>query len=210
MADHHDHSPNWAGRMQRLNDQGRLITQVGEGDLARLLSLRGDEDVLDLGSGTGFYTDRVAALTTGLVYALEIAPELLAHYQERGLPANVRLVRGDMTALFRAGVAPDARDSENSGSTTLVPSMVDVAVTIATWHEIDGRLDVPGVARLLRPEGRLTVVDWRKDSESWENGPPADVRYSTDEVVAALASHFSITAVENVGASMFAITARPI
>jgi hypothetical protein len=43
------------GRIQldhthRLDDLQRLETQVSEQDLARLLALRGDEDVLDLGS----------------------------------------------------------------------------------------------------------------------------------------------------------------
>ena len=191
---HHDgHRPDWAARMQRLNDLGRLQTQVSEADLSRLLALRGDENILDLGSGTGFYTDRIAALTTGLVYALELVPEMNDHYRERGLPANVRLLQGDMTDL-----APDI----------LAPDSVDVAVTMATWHEIDGRLDVPRVAAVLRSGGRLVVFDWHKHPASWDNGPPEDVRYSAEEVSAVLAPHFKVTSVDNVGESMFAVTAR--
>jgi SAM-dependent methyltransferase len=178
--------------MRRLNDVGRLRTQVGEADLCRLLALKGDENILDLGSGTGFYTDRIAALTTGFVYALEIVPEMNAHYRERGLPVNVHLLQGGMTNLD-----PD----------TLVADSVDVAITIATWHEIDSRLDVPGVAAVLRTRGRLIVIDWHKDPDSWDNGPPADIRCSADEVATAVASHFKVTSVENVGSSMFALTA---
>jgi SAM-dependent methyltransferase len=188
--------------MQRLNDEGRLASQVSETDLARLLSLRGDEDLLDLGSGTGFYTDRIAPLTTGTVYALELLPEMNEHYRERGLRRNVQLLQGDMTALevSTAGAESDP------GS--LAPESVDVAITIATWHEIGGRLDVPGLAKALRPGGRLIVVDWRKDPASWDNGPPEDVRYSTDEISDTLASHFTVTKVESVGQSMVALTAR--
>ena len=105
----HDHGHRHAGdtphRLQRLNDPRRLETQVSEHDLARLLALRGDEDVLDLGSGTGFYTDRIAALTTGTVYAVELQPEMNDHYRERGVPANVRLVHGDITALVSSAGA---------------------------------------------------------------------------------------------------------
>jgi SAM-dependent methyltransferase len=188
--------------MQRLNDEGRLTSQVSEDDLAHLLALRGTEDVLDLGSGTGFYTDRIAPLTTGTVYALELVPEMNEHYRERGLPENVRLLQGDMTALaiIPAGQSPSAD--------ALAPDSVDVAITIATWHEIGGRLDVPGLATMLRPGGRLIVIDWRKDPDSWDRGPSEDVRYSTDEVTATLSSHFGVASVKKVGAAMFALTAR--
>ena len=171
--------------MQRLNDVARLDSQVSEADLAHLLALRGTEDILDLGSGTGFYTDRISPLTTGTVYALELLSEMNEHYRERGLPGNVQLLQGDMTALqfSAAGAEPSAG--------ALAPCSVDVAITIATWHEIGGRLDVPGLAKALRPGGRLIVFDWRKDPASWDNGPPEDVRYSTDEVSATLASRQS-------------------
>ncbi len=204
---HAGHNPDWAARMERLNDTGRLSSQVSETDLARLLSIRGDEDVLDLGSGTGFYTDRIAPLTTGTVYALELLPEMLVHYRDRGIPDNVRLVTGDMTALS-AGGSPASATLEALPARDLAPETIDVAITIATWHEIYGRLDVAGVARLLRPGGRLIIVDWHKDPASWDNGPPEDVRYSPEEVKETLTSHFAVTKVENVGAAMFALTAR--
>jgi SAM-dependent methyltransferase len=189
-----------------LNDLGRLDTQISESDLARLLALRGDEDILDLGSGTGFYTDRMAALTSGLVYAVEIKPELNAHYLERGLPANVRLVPGDITAL---SVRPkSASASRKEAGPALTEASVDIACTIATWHEIEGRLDLPGVASVLRPRGRLLVMDWRKDTEPAEVGPPLAIRYAGDEVADSLASHFTVRSVENLGRSMFAVTSR--
>ena len=186
-------------RLQRLNDVGRLQNQVSEAELARLLALRGDEDVIDLGSGTGFYTDRIAALTAGQVYAVELLPEMNDHHRERGVPVNVRLVLGDITAL-PLGPA--------TGGSTLEPASADVACTIATWHEIQGRLDLPGVAKILRPQGRLVVIDWRRDAESWESGPPMDQRYSDAEVAESLAPYFTVTSVENVGRFMFAVTAR--
>lgn len=199
------HNPDWANRMVRLNDIGRLSSSVSEADLARLLSLRGDEDILDLGCGTGFYTDRIAALTTGAVYALEIIPGMLTHYRERGVPANVHLIQGDMTALPGSEATGDA---SKSGLEALLPACADVAITIATWHEIDGRLDVPGVARLLRPQGRLIVVDWRKNPTTWEYGPSDEVRFSTAAVSETLSAYFAVKSVEDVGPSMFAVTAR--
>jgi SAM-dependent methyltransferase len=185
-----DHSLFPAHRAQRLNDRRRLQDQLSEQDLARLLALRGDEDVADLGSGTGFYTDHIANLTTGTVYAVEIQPEMNSAYRERGVPVNVRLVLGDITAL------------------SLAPASVDVACTIATWHETGGRLDLPGLVEILRPRGRLVVIDWRRDPESWEGGPPADLRSTKEEVAESLAPYFALISAENLGRFMFAVVAR--
>jgi SAM-dependent methyltransferase len=192
---HPGHAAFRPDRAHRLDDVRRLQTQVSEADLARLLALRGDEDLMDLGSGTGFYTDRMAALTTGTVYAAELQPEMRAHHLARGLPVNVRLLPGDMTDLSALDIGP---------------ASVDVACTIATWHEIEGRLDLAGVARILRPGGRLIVIDWRKDPGSWDSGPPADIRFTREEVVAALSPYFPKAEAEDLGRFMFAVVAgRP-
>jgi SAM-dependent methyltransferase len=178
-----------AGHADRLMDPARLATQLSEADLARLLALRGDEDIIELGSGAGFYTDRIAAFTTGTVYGLDIQPEMHEFYRSRGLPANVRLILGNVLDL------------------DLAPASIDVAVSISTWHESDGVIDFAGLARALRPDGRLVVIDWRRDAESDEHGPPMGIRFTKDEVVAALAPCFTATAVEDLGESMFAVTA---
>jgi SAM-dependent methyltransferase len=167
----------------------RLETQLNEQDLARLLALRGDEDVADLGSGVGFYTDRIAALTTGIVYAMDVQPEMHEFYRTRGVPANVRLVTGDVTRLE----FPDAS--------------LDVAFSMAAWHESGGVVDLAGLSRALRPGGRLVIVDWRKEPDSAEGGPPLDIRFSKEEVAAALPPHFRIVSSEDLGSSMFAVVA---
>ena len=191
----HDHAAGQgdgrisAGHAARLMDPTRLQTQLSEQDLARLLALRGDEDVIELGSGAGFYTDRMAAWTTGTVYGLDIQPQMHEFYRSRGLPANVRLIVGDVTRL------------------DLEPASVDVAVSISTWHESDGVVDLAGLARALRPGGRLVVADWRRDDDSVEKGPPLAIRFTKEEVAATLAPYFEVTGSENVGEHMFAVTA---
>ena len=188
----HEHDRISPDRARRLMDPRRLDTQLSEPDLARLLGLRGDEDVVDLGSGAGFYTDRIAALTTGIVYALDIQPEMHEFYRSRGLPANVRLVTGDVTGLeFPA-------------------ASLDVACSISTWHESGGVIDLAGLARALGPRGRLVIVDWRKEPDSAESGPPLDIRFSKEEVVASLAPYFRALSAEDLGRFMFAVVATRV
>lgn len=163
-----------------------MHTQLSEEALARLLALRGDEDVADLGSGTGFYTDRIAGLTTGTVYAVELQPEMHDFYRERGLPPNVQLVLGDINDL------------------PLPAASVDVACSIVSFHETGGSVGLPKLLHILRSRGRLVVIDWRRDPESWESGPPADLRFTKEEVVQKLAPFFDNVHAEEIGRFMFA------
>ena len=158
--------------------------------LDRLLALRGDEDVADLGSGTGFYTDLIPSLTTGTVYAVELQPGMHDLYRERGLPPNVQLVLGDINDL------PLAAES------------VDVACSIVSFHETGGSVGLPKLLQILRPRGRLVVIDWRRDPESWESGPPADLRFTKEEVVQKLVPFFDEVQAEELGRFMFAVAGQ--
>ncbi len=179
-------------RAERLMSPRRLETQLSERDLVRLLALRGDEDVVDLGSGVGFYTDRMAALTTGTVYALDVQPEMHEFYRARGLPANVTPISGDVRHL------------------ELPACSLDVAFSMATWHETGGVIDLAGLSRALRPGGRLVIVDWRKDPDFPEGGPPLDIRFSKEEVAGSLGPYFRAMSTEDLGAVMFAVVAARV
>ncbi len=148
--------------------------------------------MIDLGSGVGFYTDLIAALTTGTVYALDLQPEMHDFYRARGMPPNVRLVLGDVTHL------------------DLTPGGADVACSISVWHETGGEMDLPGLARALRPKGRLVIVDWRKDPEPGDGGPPAEIRFSKEEVAGALLPYFQTVLSEDLGRNMFAVVATRV
>jgi len=137
----------------------------------------------------GFYTDLIAALTTGRVWALDVQPQMHEFYCARGVPANVTLVSGDLSHL------------------ELPPASLDVAVTVSTWHETGGDVDLAGLADALRDGGRLVIVDWRKEPESAEGGPPLDIRFSKEEVAGSLAPFFEATSAEDLGRSMFAVVA---
>jgi SAM-dependent methyltransferase len=126
-------------------------------------------------------------------HEVELQPEMNEHYRRRGIPANVRSIVGDLTDL---------------ADPSLESASVDVAGSIATWHEIGGRLDLPRLVEILRPDGRLVVIDWRKDPESWESGPPQGIRFTKEEVAASLAPYLPIVQTENLGRFMFAVVAR--
>ncbi len=156
----------------RLDDEGRLAV-LSVDTLASLLELSGVESLVDLGSGTGFYTNRLAERTTGLVYAVEVQPQMLKRHLEGGVPPNVRLVQAD----FRLLSLPEAS--------------VDRALSVYAYHEAPDIVWLQQVAKVLKPGGRFVIVDWRRSHGAVEHGPPMDLRATWEEVVEALTPHFS-------------------
>ncbi|HVM16483.1 MAG TPA: methyltransferase domain-containing protein [Gaiellaceae bacterium] len=110
--------------------------------LRRLLHLRGDEHVLDVGTGAAALPVAVAPFVARVV-GVDVVPELLAEGRRRaeGL-ANVELVEGDATALpFDAG-------------------SFDVGTCVRVLHHVRRpELVVAELTRVVRPGGRVLLAD---------------------------------------------------
>ena len=119
---------------------------------------------VDLGSGTGMYAIPMAALSrTGTVYAVDKAEVMHGHLREKDPPANLRTVTADVTA------------------TGLPDGIADVVTAGFILHEIKDPVRlVREAARLMKPGGRLAVIDWREDTEFI--GPPRSRRISRERV----------------------------
>lgn len=149
-------------RADLLEDVGRYRFCSRE----ELVALVGaDVDLLvDLGSGTGFYTRDLAPHAEDCV-GLDVQRAMHELHREHGQASNVSLLTGDVDAL------PFADDS------------ADVVVTTMTFHEVCTPAGLEEVARVLRSGGRLVSVDWSADGEE-EAGPPREERESADSATA--------------------------
>jgi SAM-dependent methyltransferase len=112
-----------------------------------LLALQGNEHVVDAGCGSGFHSLMVAEqLPQGRVMAVDVSTEMLDRLRTsataRGLSERIELHHADGLSL------------------PLPDGSMDRAVSAAVWHHLD---DPQGaaieLARVLRPGGRLVVVD---------------------------------------------------
>lgn len=125
--------------------------------------------VADIGAGSGWFTIRLARRVgpRGLVYAEDVQKEMINAISRRvtreGL-ANVRAV---------LGLKNDPKLPEKS---------LDAALMVDAYHEIEDRVGVlRNLARALKPQGRIGVVDFRLDGTG--PGPEPDERVSPDVVV---------------------------
>jgi ubiquinone/menaquinone biosynthesis C-methylase UbiE len=138
------------------------------------LSLRPGESVVDVGSGPGFLAAEMAAEVgpTGRVSGIDISEQMLAMARQRcsklGTAAPVDFQFGDATKL------PFPDESFNVAVSTQVFEYV---------ADVDAALGE--VRRVLRPGGRILVVDTDWDSIVWHGADPV----LTAAVLAAWAEH---------------------
>lgn len=110
-----------------------------------------DWKVADLGAGSGAYTlsaaERVGS--DGHVYAIDINRDLLSKIsneaRERRLHA-VQIIAGDVEKL---------------GGTQLQDGTIDAAIAANIFFQLDNKKGlVQEIKRILKPSGRVLIVDW--------------------------------------------------
>ena len=128
--------------------------------------------VADIGAGTGYFTTRIADRLgpQGRVYAVDTQHEMLEALLEKIAAGN----RRNVLPIYSDGVRIPLPDAE-----------VDLVFAANVAHEFgDLGATLAECRRILKPEGRLAVVDWR--AEPTPVGPPEDHRLPEDRLIATL------------------------
>jgi SAM-dependent methyltransferase len=134
------------------------------------LGLSPTSSVADIGSGTGYFTIRLArTVPRGVVYAVDIEPAMLEHVRKRAAAAKL----GNVVIVQSSGAGPT------------LPKPVDMAIVVDTYHHLPNR---PGYfsdfKKSLAPGGRVAIIDFRKDSPE---GPPPEFRFEADQIIGEMA-----------------------
>ena len=125
--------------------------------------------VADIGAGSGWFTIRLARRVgpQGLVYAEDVQSAMISAISRRAAREGLSNVRP------RLGLKNDPRLPEGS---------LDAALVVDAYHEIENRVAVlSSLARALKPQGRIGVVDFKLDGTG--PGPSPEERVSPDVVV---------------------------
>lgn len=115
------------------------------------LKLHNGMKVADLGTGTGHYARAAAAIVgrEGKVYAIDVQEDVLKH-ASLNMPAH-----GHGVVSYVWG------DIERAGGTKLQSGALDAAILAnALFQVADKGGLVAEVKRILKPGGKLLVVDW--------------------------------------------------
>ena len=156
---HHEHRFQDAERWSRVFDDPARDAWQKPDEVIRALALPPDALVADVGSGTGYFSVRLArAVPKGHVYGADVEADMVRHLAARGR-------REGLANLTSVAAAPgDPR----------LPRAVDLVLVVNTYHHIAERPDYFGRLRQsLRPGGRVAIIDYLPDAPA---GPPRQAR----------------------------------
>lgn len=141
---------------------------MDKGVILTSLKITPGEVILDAGCGDGYMAKEFAKLTgnTGKVYALEPDALLIDVLKSETKGTIIEPFVGDITKQTR-----------------LAASSIDLIFVSTVLHgfseaQMDRFLDE--VRRLLKPDGRLAIVEIKKEVTPF--GPPLDIRFSPEEL----------------------------
>lgn len=156
----------------KLNNPLRL-TLVPPPRIVELMDLQEGGAYVDLGAGTGYLSRAIGEIADGVtIHALDIEP-LMVKEMEATLGGDTWL----KPVLMERDVLSFADNS------------IDGLWSITVFHEF-GVPDsiLQEIYRVLKPGGRVLVVDWQKKEEACEQGPPIDHRVAEADVISSLQS----------------------
>jgi ubiquinone/menaquinone biosynthesis C-methylase UbiE len=157
-----------AEQAEKLEDESRyrilsreeLLAEVEEGDT-----------VLDIGSGTGFFTDDIAE-KAGKVFAVDFQENMHEFYREKGVPGNVELIH--------------SRASEVE-----LDEEVDTIVLILSLHEINLENSLKHFSRILTDGGKILIIEWSANAET-DDIPPREKLYTCKEASDRISEFFDV------------------
>jgi ubiquinone/menaquinone biosynthesis C-methylase UbiE len=177
-------------KAEKLDDESRYQFCSREELLGALGAGGGTDDhLLDLGSGTGFYTTALAPFFRQ-VSAVDIQSAMHDHYRKKGLPENVSLVESSTDSL------------------PLDDGSVDAVMSTMTAHELPLAATLSELRRVLGAGGRFVIADWSAEGAG-EAGPPRDERLSAAELRESLtAAGFSVDSAVERGETLLVAATR--
>ena len=173
--DQHQHPNDIKQYLEQLDSTERNHDQKPS-QVIDALKVKPGMAVADLGSGSGYFTRRfIEAVTeTGMVYAIDIEPEMLAYTKE-----SVIHMHTAYTAEFILA-RPD--------SPKLPFESIDLLFVCNTIHHLEERSNYfRNLRSSLKPGARIAIIDFYPDERSGDLGFPKHHLVSRDSVIQEMA-----------------------
>jgi len=165
----HQHSFSDAQHWARVFDDPARDEWQKPHEVIQALNLAPGSVVADIGSGTGYFSIRLAHFVPkGRIFGVDTEPDMVKYLADRAGREGL----ANITAV--AGQPDDQR----------LPAKVDLVLMVDVFHHIPDR--GPYFRKLrdsLKPGGRVAIIDFNRKSPM---GPPPSARITPDGVKAEL------------------------
>jgi predicted methyltransferase len=141
--------PNVSEFVERFEREGRDVFDRRK-EIVAALGLKEGMAVADIGAGTGLFTRMFAPLVgeKGMVYAVDISDEFVAHVERLAREQQVKNIAGVVCK-------PD--------SVELPPASVDLVFICDTYHHFEfPQKTMRSVHAALRPKGQVVLIDFHR------------------------------------------------
>jgi ubiquinone/menaquinone biosynthesis C-methylase UbiE len=148
-------------KLEKLNDPARFESLPPDLFFAALDVPDGPSVIVEIGAGTGLFAEAIAGLAPqATIYVADIAEEA------------IEWMRENRAGVAEGRIVPVLADESH---VPLDDAIADALYMINIHHEfVDAEASYREALRLLKPGGRLLVVDWA--ARETPKGPPQAVR----------------------------------
>ena len=157
-------------KLERLRDPERL-SYLNPDTIWAVIAPEGVGTVVDLGAGIGFFAIPFSRkIPQGKIYGCDLSEEMVGNLkmaiEAEGVSNIIPVTTGEVQVPLEDGIA-------------------DLVFMVNLHHEFDHPMDsMAECRRLLRPAGRVAVIDWKP--EETPSGPPLHVRVTPEQVIEQL------------------------
>ena len=129
-------------------------------EVVNALNLSGDETVVDVGAGSGYFSFRFAEkLKQGKVVAVDIEPEMIRHIHHKAMTTGVENITASLTKPDDPGVIESA----------------DLVFICDVLHHVQDRVAwLKRIADTVKPGARLILIEFKEGD--LPQGPPTSMK----------------------------------
>ena len=152
--------------IQFLEREDRKLWQKPDEVVAQM-GLTGNERVLDLGAGSGYFSFPIASkLTSGRVFAADVEPEMIRHIHHKSMLNGVQNIE---VKLIDA-VKPE------------VPENIDIVFMCDVMHHIADPVQwMTGIVKQLPENAKFHIIEFKQGDIP--NGPPENAKIAPEKLL---------------------------
>ncbi|WP_240531664.1 class I SAM-dependent methyltransferase [Maribacter sp. 4G9] len=137
---------SWLERSEREEEENTS-------KLLQNMNIKPGDTIADIGAGSGYHVFKMAPMVEdGMVYAVDIQPEMLAAMEAKKMEGN------SINVLLVQGSEKSVNLRENS---------VDKVLLVDVYHEFNYPLEmIQSIIKAMRPEAELYLIEYRGEDAS--------------------------------------------